>query len=139
MQVIISGANRVEICKVKKKSDFDRRFFMTRGQLYFVPTDALVRMQVTEWGKKRASEAVVIYKENEIVPYDLCDIDWGMDNMLADIERYKQMSNYGWFNKGKPWFVNVGESIFKRIIADPAMAIVAGVLLWLFLSGGIKI
>ena len=139
MQVIISGANRVEICSVKKKTDFDRRFFLTRGQLYFVPTDALVRMQVIEYGKKRQSEAVIIYKENEIVPYDPCDIEWSMDNLLADIDRYKEMSNYRWFQKNRPWFVNVGQSLIRRILADPGMAIVGIVLLWMFLSGGIKL
>lgn len=139
MQVIISGANRVEICTVKKKTDFDRRFFMTRGQLYFVPTDALVRMQVYEYGKRKPSEAVIIYKENEIVPYDPCDIEWCMDNLLADIDRYKEMSNYTWFKKGKPWFVNAGQSLIKRIIADPGTFLVGAVLIWLFLSGGIKI
>ena len=139
MQVIISGSNRMEICKVTKKHDFDRRFFMTRGQLYFVPTNALVRMRVYEYGREKPSEAAICYVENETVPYDPCDIIWSMDNMLADIDRYKQMTNYSWFNKkkDKPWFVNKAQWAWHQIIAGPGL--VAIVLVYLFVTGGIKV
>lgn len=70
MYVIISGANRVEFCEVKRKSDFDRRFFLSRKQLYFIHPDGMVRMKVKRWGKERDSDAVIAYEENSIIPYD---------------------------------------------------------------------
>lgn len=133
MIVIISGCNRVEYCKVKKKKDFDRRFFMTRGQLYFVPTNGLVRMRVYHYGKERPSEAVIAYKENEIVPYDTCGLDYSMDNFLADIDRYKAMTDYSWFNANKPWFTNTAKTLWKYLTAPGGIALV--VLIWTFLNG----
>lgn len=70
MYVIISGKNRVEFCNVKRKKDFDRRFFKTRGQLYLIPPDGMVRMRIIEYGKERASEGAIAYEENTIVPYE---------------------------------------------------------------------
>ena len=135
MIVIISGCNRVEFCKVKKKKDFDRRFFMTRGQLYFVPTNGLTRMRIYTYGKERPSEAVIAYKENEIVPYDTCNLDYNMDNFLADIDRYKQMTDYGWFKQNKPWFTNENiKNAWKFLTSGTGIAVI--VLAWVFLSGG---
>jgi len=61
MEVIISGANRVEFCDVQRKEDFNKAFFATRGQLYYIPTHGMVRMKITEFGKERPSEAVIAY------------------------------------------------------------------------------
>lgn len=134
MIVIISGCNRVELCKVKKKKDFDRRFFMTRGQLYYVPTHGLTRMRVYTYGKERPSEAVIAYKENEIIPYDVKEIEYSMDNLLADIDRYKQMTDYGWFKNNKPWFTNTAMEIWKLATSTGGIALI--VLAWAFLGGG---
>ena len=134
MQVIISGKNRVEFCTVNKKRDLDRRFFMTRGQLYLVPPDGLVRMNIIEYGKKRPSEAVIMYAENEIVPYETFDKPYTMDNLLNDIDRYKQMTNYSWLRANKPWFMNTGKEIWKFISSGGG--IVAIVLLYVLIKGG---
>lgn len=136
LTVIISGSNRMEFCKVKKKKDFDRRFFRTRGQLYFIPVNGLVRMRVFEWGKERDSEATIIYPENSIYPYHQCNIEYRMDNLLNDIDRYKQMTNYSWWNRNKPWFMNTGKSIWKQLTTTGG--IVAIVLAYVFISGMIK-
>jgi len=132
MIVIISGVNRVEFCNVKKKTDFDRRFFMTRGQLYFVPSDGLTRMRIYAFGKERPSEACIAYRENEIIPYDTCGRDYCMDNLLADIDRYKEMTDYGLFKNKKPWFTTKGPEIWKFLTSGGGIAII--VLLWVFLS-----
>lgn len=137
MKVIISGCNRMEFCNVKKKKDFDRRFFMTRGQLYSVFPHALVRMRVYTYGKERDTEAVIAYKENEIIPYDTKDIEYSMDNFLADIDRYKQMTDYSWLKGNKPWFKN--ETISKAwafLTSGTGIAVI--VLAWIFLTGGMK-
>ena len=115
MIVIISGCNRVELCKVKKKKDFDRRFFVTRGELYYVPVNGLTRMRVYTYGKERPSEAVIAYKENEIVPYDTKDLTYSMDNLLADIDRYKQMTDYNWLKGNKPWFTTHYMDIWRFV------------------------
>lgn len=135
MYVIISGANRVEFCEVKRKRDFDRRFFRTRGQLYFIPTNGMVRMRIIEYGKERQSEAVIIYEENSIVPYDTCGLRYSMDNLLCDIDRYKQMTDYSWFKSNRPWIENVGRQLWKLITAPAGL--VAVVLIYVFLTGGV--
>lgn len=134
MYVIISGANRVEFCEVKRKRDFDRRFFMSRGQLYFIPTNGMTRMRIVEFGKERPSEAVIIYEENSIVPYDTCGLDYCMDNFLCDIDRYKQMTDYSMFG-GKPWIQNIGRQAWKFFTAP--MGLVALVLVYVILTGGV--
>lgn len=136
MQVIISGINRVEFCTVNKKKDLDRRFFMTRGQLYLVPPDGLVRMRVIEYGKKRPSEAVIMYKENEIVPYETFDKPYTMNNLLNDIDRYKQMTNYSWLKGNQPWFISKGKDIWKLLTSGGGIMIV--VLLYVFIKGGLS-
>lgn len=136
MIVIISGCNRVEFCKVRKKKDFDRQFFMTRGQLYIVPPNGFTRMRIIEYGKERPSEAVIAYKENEIVPYDTKNLEYSMDNLLCDIDRYKQMTDYSWFKGNKPWFVNTGKELWKLATSTGGITLI--VLLWVFLSGGFK-
>lgn len=134
MIIVISGANRVEFCKVTKKSDFSRRFFMTRGQLYFVPTNGLKRMRVREFGKERPSEAVIAYEENEIKPYDTCGLTYCMDNMLADIDRYKEMTDYSWFRQNKPYITSTVTTLWKYLTAPGGIVLV--VLAWVFLTRG---
>lgn len=60
-----------------------------------------------------------------------------MDYMLADIDRYKQMTNYSWFKTNKPWFENVGKQLWKFFTAP--FGIIALVFIYLFITGGIKI
>lgn len=132
MIVIISGSNRVEFCKVVKKNDFSRRFFMTRGQLYFVPVNGLTRMRIREYGKDKPSEAVIAYEENEIKPYDTCGLKYNMDNLLADIDRYKEMTDYSWFKANKPWITSTATSAWKYLTAPGGIVLV--VLAWVFLT-----
>ena len=133
MFVIISGANRVEFCDVERKKDFDRWFFLTRGQLYFIPTDGMTKMLITEYGKRRPSEAAIIYEENTIVPYDECDIEYSMDNLLCDIDRYKEMTDFSMFKSNKLWFTNTAKSLWKFVTAPMGIAVL--VLAYVFLSG----
>lgn len=134
MEVIISGANRVEFCDVQRKEDFNKAFFATRGQLYFIPTHGMVRMKITEFGKERPSEAVIAYEENSIFPYDLKDIKYSMDNFLDDIDRYKRMTDFSWFREKRIYFTNVGKSLWKFFTAP--MGITALVILYVFITGG---
>lgn len=135
MYVIISGANRAEFCEVVRKKDFDRRFFMTRGQLYFIPTNGMARMRVIEYGKERDSEAVIIYEENSIAPYDTCGLNYSMDNLLSEIDLYKGMTDFSMFKSNQLWFQNIGKSLWKFLTAP--IGIVALVLAYVLLTGGV--
>lgn len=136
MWVIISGVNRVEFCKIIKKNDFARRFFMTRGQLYFVPANGLTRMRIREFGKERPSEAVIAYEENKIVPYDTKDLTYCMDNFLADIDRYKEMTDYSWFKQNKPYITSTASNIWKFITSTGGIVLI--VLAYVFISRGLS-
>lgn len=135
MKVIITGVNRVEFCDIKRQ-DLDKRFFLTRGELYFIPTNGLVRMRKIDYGKERESEEVIVYEENSITPYDTCGLNYEMDLMLADIDRYKMMTNYSWFKSVKPWFETTGIQLWKLATSGGGIALI--VLIWAFLSGGVK-
>ena len=130
----ISGVNRAEFFKVKKKKDFSRVFFLTRQQLYRVSPDGLTRLRVTHYGKERPSDAIISYVENEIVPYDPKGIDYCMDNFLAEIDRYKLMTNYSWFNKNRPWISDKVVEVWKFVTSGGGIALF--VLAYVFLSGG---
>lgn len=135
MQVIISGINRVEFCKVKKKKDFERRFFMTRGQLYFVPVNGLTRMHIIDYGKHRDSDAAIIYEENKIIPYDVRDnLEYKMDNLLPDIDRYKEMTDYSWFKTNKPYIFQNASKLWQILTSGGGIVVI--VLAFVFLSGG---
>lgn len=135
MQVIISGINRVEFCKVTKKKDFERRFFMTRGQLYFVPVNGLTRMHITEFGKERDTDATIIYEENKIIPYDVRpNMEYSMDNLLMDIDRYKEMTDYSWFKGNRPYIVQNLSKLWQILTSGGGIVII--VLLYVFLTGG---
>lgn len=135
MQVIISGTNRMEFCKVVRKEDFSRRFFMTRGQLYFIPTHGMVRMRVYEFGAERDTDAVIMYRENAYVPYDTRGIIYSMDNYIADIDRYKKMSDYGWFKKNRLFFTSAGKALWKFITSGTGIVVI--IVAYIFLTGGI--
>lgn len=137
MQVIISGINRVEFCIVKKKKDFERRFFMTRGQLYFVPVNGLTRMHIIEYGKEKDSDAAIIYEENKIVPYDVKDnLEYKMDNLLPDIDRYKEMTDYSWFKNNKPYIVQSMSKLWQLLTSGGGIAVI--VLAFVFIGGALS-
>lgn len=135
MQMIISGVNRVEFCKIKR-GDLDKRFFLTRGELYFLPTNGMRRMRIYDFGKERESDEVIMYEENAIVPVDPCGLDYNMDNLLADIDRYKLLTDYSWFKANKPWITEAVSKVWA--LATSTGGIVLIVLLWVLLSGGFK-
>lgn len=134
MYVIISGANRVEFCNVERKKDFDRWFFMTRGQLYFIPTNGMTKLIITEYGKKRPSEACIIYSENSIYPYDEKGIKYNMDHLLEDIDRYKRMTDFSMFSNKKLWMENLPQKAWKFFTAP--MGIAALILIYVIIAGG---
>ncbi len=130
----ISGVNRAEFFEVKRKKDFSRVFFMTRQQLYRVSPNGLTRVFITHYGKERPSDAIISYKENEIIPYDTKGLDYCMDNFLADIDRYKLMTDYSWFKKNRPWIADKASDLWKFATSGGGMVI--AVLIYVFINGG---
>ena len=61
-----------------------------------------------------------------------------MDNLLCDIDRYKQMTSYSWLKGNKPFFQNDTVKGLWKFFTAP-MGIVALVFLYLFLSGSLKL
>ncbi len=68
MRIIIIGNNRYE-CIQLKLSELKKTFFATRGQLYYMPTDAIVKLHLNDqYGNKYDDEALIFY---ENIPYPI--------------------------------------------------------------------
>lgn len=130
--VIIMGRDRAEYCNVKKKYK-EKHFFRTREQLYRVRPEGLSRMRINYFGKVKGSDEVVVYRENEIIPYqNPCNINYSMDNFMRDIDRHKIMAQKNWFGKKNSWFSGQGKSDLKKFIFDPTFL---GILLCVIIVG----
>ena len=130
--VIITGENRVEICVPNRKQE-KLHFFKTRGQVYRIFPNCLTRLRVFDYdGLEVGSEEAIIYRENDIVPYDTMDFDYSMDRLLSDIDRHKLMRPNS-IVPSKVWFTNakgIGSWIFSKV--GWTGLIVAGVLFYAF-------
>lgn len=92
MMVMIIGQNRAELAKVPRK-DQDKHFFKTKGQLYKVYPDGLSRMRIYDAdGVETESEEVIVYAENEVVPYHPRNVAYDIDTLLSDIDKHKMMA-----------------------------------------------
>ena len=127
MQVIIIGQNRAEFCNVKK-NDKEKHFFMTRKQLYRVYPDGLTRMKVTRFGIEDESDEVIVYKENEIVPYHTRGLDYSANRFVFVIDEHKLLTSGSWFNKAKPWFTTTGMELWKLATSGGGIALLVIVL-----------
>lgn len=68
MRIIIIGNNRYE-CVQLKLSELKKTFFVTRSQLYYMPTDAIVKLHLNDqYGNKYDDEALIFY---ENIPYPI--------------------------------------------------------------------
>lgn len=133
MQIIIVGQNRVEFCPIKKKDD-EKRFFATRGQLYKVVPDQLIRFR--QWdinGKELDSDEVIIFVENGTVPYHVINnVSYMMDDVLADIDIQKGVTTERFFKKSI--FFGKAKSIWNMLIPFSGAIIMGVIILWAFLS-----
>ena len=68
MRIIIIGNNRYE-CIELKLSELKKTFFVTRAQLYYMPTDAVVKLHLNDqYGNRYDDEALIFY---ENIPYPI--------------------------------------------------------------------
>lgn len=133
MQIIIVGQNRVEFCPIKKK-DNEKRFFATRGQLYKVVPDQLIRFRQYDLkGKELPSDEVIIFVENSTVPYHVINnVSYFMDDVLADIDIQKGLNSNGIFKKNI--FFSKAKSIWAAILPFMGAIIMGAIVLWAFVS-----
>ena len=132
MMVIITGENRVEICVPNRKQE-GLHFFKTRGQLYRIFPNCLSRVRIFDYdGLEVGSEECIIYRENDIVPYDTMDFDYSMDRLLSDVDRHKLM-NPSKLGTPKLWFSNV-KSIWDWVFSKVGITglIVGAVVIYAF-------
>lgn len=91
MMVIITGENRVEVCIPNRRQE-GLHFYKSRGQLYRIFPNCLYRIRKFDYdGLEIGSEEGIIYRENDVVPYDTADFDYRMDRLLSDVYRHKNM------------------------------------------------
>ena len=124
MQVIIMGEDRAEFCTVAKKNKEKHFIKIRNSQLYKVYPNGLCRMKIDWFGEEIRSDEVIVYAENETIPYIVkIGVRYGMEPMLMAIDEHKRMTNGSWFKK-KPWF-NPGSGTFLwKLIKNPAFWLV---------------
>lgn len=88
MKVYIIGRNRVEMCKVKPK-DYDKHFFATRGQLYKMYPDNLMRTIRYEYGVRRKDEEIIVYPENGVKPLHPRNGDYNQARTMARVDLHR--------------------------------------------------
>lgn len=90
MLAIIVGANRVEVCPLKKK-DYEKWFFQHRGQTYLIMPRNLVKMRFYDKDGRECKEPeeVIFFPEGSSLAYDTheeCVSAYYQDNVLPAIE-----------------------------------------------------
>ena len=136
MMVIITGENRVEIC-VPNKRQVGLHFFKTRNQLYRIYPNAMSRVRIFDYdGLEVASESGIIFRENDVIPYDTMGLDYSMDRLLSDVDRHKMMRSHGILSKPKIWFSSTLGNAWSWLFSKVGITgiIVGAVLIYAFLA-----
>lgn len=137
MMVIITGENRVEIC-VPNKRQVGLHFFKTRNQLYRIYPNAMSRVRIFDYdGLEVASESGIIFRENDVVPYDTMGLDYSMDRLLSDVDRHKMMRTQGVLGgKSKIWFSSTLGNAWSWLFSKVGITgmVVGAVLIYAFLA-----
>lgn len=125
MQVIIMGEDRAEFCTVKKKNKEKHFIKIRNSQLYKVYPNGLCRMKIDYFGEEILSDEVIVYAENETIPYIVkIGVRYGMEPLLMAIDEHKRMTNGSWFRK-KPWFSPGSGNFLWSLLKNPAFWIIA--------------
>lgn len=129
MMVIIMGEDRSEFCVVPKKNKEKHFIKIRKSQLYKVYPNGLARCKIDYFGEKITSDEIIVYAENETVPYIIkMGVKYGMETILQNIDAHKEMSGGSWFKK-KPWFTPGSGSFLWSLVKNPAfwMVFIAGI------------
>lgn len=134
--VIITGENRIEIC-IPNKRQIGLHFFKTRNQLYRIFPNAMSRVRIFDYdGLEVASEEGIIFRENDVVPYDTMGLDYSMDRLLSDVDRHKMMRSHGILGKQKIWFSSALGGAWSWLFSKIGITgmIVGAILLYAFFA-----
>ena len=90
------------------------------------------RYQFDYDGLEVGSEEGIIYRENDVVPYDTADFDYRMDRLLSDVYRHKNMREGGLL-KPSMFFSNI-KSIWDWVFSKVGITgiVVVAVLIYAF-------
>lgn len=125
MQVIIMGEDRAEFCTVAKKNKEKHFIKIRNSQLYKVYPNGLCRMKIDWFGEEIRSDEVIVYAENETIPYIVkIGVRYGMEPMLMAIDEHKRMTEGAWFRKKQPWFSSGSGGFLLNLLKNPAFWIV---------------
>lgn len=136
MLAIIVGANRVEVCPLKRR-DYEKWFFQHRGQTYLIMPRNLVRMRFyDEKGREwREPEEVIMFPEGSSLAYDTheeCVMAYYQDNVLPAIDLERAVRK----NKTKGQGVLQSAANTMNALYPIAGLIITGVVvLYAFLTG----
>lgn len=136
MMVIITGENRIEIC-IPNKRQVGLHFFKTRNQLYRIFPNAMSRVRIFDYdGLEVASEEGIIFRENDVIPYDTMGLDYSMDRLLSDVDRHKMMRSHGILGKQKIWFSSALGGAWSWLFSKIGITgmIVGAILLYAFFA-----
>lgn len=121
MMVIIMGEDRSEFCTVPKKNKEKHFIKIRRSQLYKVYPNGLSRCKIDYFGEKVMTDEIIVYAENETVPYIIkMGVRYGMEPLLQNIDEHKEMTAGTWFKK-KPWFSSSTGNGLWELIKSPAV------------------
>ena len=132
MIVTVMGEARAEYCNVPKKNK-EKRFFLTRQQLYWTPPNGFARVRIDYFGEIKEDE-IIVYPEDDYIPYQIkSGMSYTMDGLLEEIDIHKGLTDGGWFNRHKHWFTNNNTGIdLMKLIKNP---VTWGVILAIILVG----
>jgi|GEM_PF-6061684 len=137
MMAIIVGANRVEICPLRKR-DYEKWYFQHRGQTYLIVPENLVKLRYYDSSGRecREPEEVIVFPEGSSLPYDTrpdCVTAYYQDNVLAGIDIEKGVRKLK--TKGQGILASVS-STMSALYPIAGLIITAAVVGYALLTGG---
>jgi hypothetical protein len=87
-------------------------------------------------GLEVASEEGIIFRENDVIPYDTMGLDYSMDRLLSDVDRHKMMRSHGILGKQKIWFSSALGGAWSWLFSKIGITgmIVGAILLYAFFA-----
>lgn len=135
MVAVIVGRNRVEFCTIRPK-DYDKTFFVHRGQQYMILPGNLVRMRYydADGNETREPDEVIVFPEGSDVAYDTApemEDAYYQENVLPSIDLQRNVRT----DKLKARGVLAGASdLMRNLYPFAGLILLVGVLAYAFLA-----
>lgn len=135
MIAIIVGRNRMELCTIRPK-DYDKTFFVHRGQQYMILPGNLVRMRYydSEGNETREPDEVIVFAEGSDVAYDTApelEDAYYQENVLPTIDLQRNVRTNKLKAKG---VLAAGADLMTKLYPFAGMILLVGVLAYAFLA-----